>query len=50
LYAEERVKVLKRQLAEHGVDPRRLRLEFLAPDDGLAFASAMKAFMAEVSS
>jgi heterodisulfide reductase subunit A len=50
LHAEERVRALRRQLADHGIDPRRLRLEFMAPDDGLAFAAAMKDFKAEVSS
>ncbi|UCF62372.1 MAG: hydrogenase iron-sulfur subunit [Anaerolineaceae bacterium] len=44
LYAEERVTKLKKQLAEHGVDPRRLRLEFFTADDGLAFANLMKIF------
>ncbi len=49
LYAEERVTALKKQLAEHGVDPRRLRLEFFTADNGLAFADSMKTFSNEMS-
>ncbi|HEY43055.1 MAG TPA: hydrogenase iron-sulfur subunit [Anaerolineae bacterium] len=49
LYAEERVTALKKQLAEHGVDPRRLRLEFFSADDGLTFANSMNAFRDEIS-
>jgi heterodisulfide reductase subunit A len=49
LYAEARVTALKKQLAEHGVDPRCLRLEFFSADDGLAFANSMNAFSNEMS-
>lgn len=48
LYAEERVTALKRQLAEHGVDPRRLRIEYFTADDGLAFANSMNTFSNEM--
>jgi len=44
LYAEERVKVLKQQLADYGLDPRRVRLEFLAGDDGEGFVETITAF------
>ena len=45
LYARERVEVLKKELAARGVDPRRLRLEFLSVDDGLKFARIVNDFM-----
>jgi len=48
LYARERVEVLKKELAARGVDPRRLRLEFLSVDDGLKFARIVNDFMEEV--
>jgi heterodisulfide reductase subunit A len=44
LYAEERVKVLKQQLADYGLDPRRVRLEFLAGDDGQGFVETITSF------
>ncbi len=44
LYAEERVKGLKQQLADYGLDPRRVRLEFLAGDDGAGFVETITAF------
>lgn len=44
LYADERVKVLKQQLADYGIDPRRVRLEFLAGDDGEGFVETITAF------
>ncbi len=49
LYAKERVEVLKKLLAEHGIDPRRLRLEFLAGDDGGQFAKTMTGFVKELA-
>jgi heterodisulfide reductase subunit A len=49
LYAKERVEVLKKQLAEHGVDPRRLRLEFFAGDEGFHFAQAITNFVEELT-
>jgi len=44
LYAEERVKVLKQQLADYGIDPRRVRLEFLSGDDGEGFVETIASF------
>ncbi len=44
LYAEERVKVLKQQLTDYGLDPRRVRLEFLAGDDGQGFVETITSF------
>jgi len=44
LYAEERVKVLKQQLADYGIDPRRVRVEFLAGDDGEGFVETITEF------
>jgi len=44
LYAEERVKVLKQQLADYGLDPRRVRLEFLAGDDSEGFVETINDF------
>jgi F420-non-reducing hydrogenase iron-sulfur subunit len=48
LYARERIGALKTELAAHGVDPRRLRLEFLTVDDGAKFARAAADFVAEL--
>ena len=44
LAARERVAALKEQLAEHGIDPNRLRLEYLHGDDGDQFALAVTSF------
>ena len=48
LYAEERVEKLKAELKTHGVDPHRLRLEFLTVDDGRRFARAITDFIEEI--
>lgn len=48
LYARERVEVLKKELAQHGVDPRRLHLEFLSVDEGEKFARSMGDFVTEI--
>ena len=48
LYARERIEKLKTELAAHGVNPRRLRLEFLTVDDGPKFAHAVTDFVAEL--
>jgi len=48
IYAQERVVKIKTELAAHGVDPRRLHLEFLTVDEGAKFAQAMKDFIEEV--
>ena len=44
LHAEERVKILKQQLADYGLDPRRVRLEFLVGDDGEGFVKTITSF------
>jgi len=48
LYAKERVEVLKNELRQHGIDPRRLHLEFLSVDEGEKFAQAMRDFVHEI--
>jgi heterodisulfide reductase subunit A len=50
LYAKERIEVLKKQLAERGVDPNRLHLEFLSGDDGDKFAQSIFDFIQTVKS
>ena len=49
LQARTRFAGLQRQLAEYGIDPRRLRLEFLTADDGKGLVSAIKNFARELS-
>ncbi len=44
LYAIERVERLKNQLADHGLDPRRLHLEFMSGDDYKKFIGAVTRF------
>ena len=44
LYARERVERLKNQLANHGVDPRRLHLEFMSGDEYKKFIGAVTRF------
>jgi heterodisulfide reductase subunit A len=44
LFAQERVEALKKQMAERGIDPRRLCLEFLPGDNGEKFVQAITAF------
>jgi len=44
LRAYERVKLLKQQLAENGIDPRRLHLAFLPGDDGPGFVREVNEF------
>jgi heterodisulfide reductase subunit A len=48
LYAGERIAKLKSELAAHGVNPGRLRLEFLTVDDGARFARAATDFVTEL--
>jgi heterodisulfide reductase subunit A len=48
LHASERVDVLRKQLIDHGLDPRRLRLEFLAGDDSERFAETITDFVTEI--
>ena len=45
LYAQERVEVLKKSLHQHGMDPRRLHLEFMSVDDGARFARSLRNFV-----
>jgi heterodisulfide reductase subunit A len=49
LYAQERVEKLKIELKAHGVDPSRLRLEFLTVDDGKKFAETISDFVEELN-
>jgi len=44
LYAKERVEILQQELVQHGVDPKRLRLVYLAVNDGARFAQAVTDF------
>jgi heterodisulfide reductase subunit A len=48
LFAKERMEALQKTLAEHGIDPRRLRLEFLSVDDGKRFAKLVNDFEREL--
>jgi heterodisulfide reductase subunit A2 len=48
LFAEERVEALKKELAEHNFDPRRLHLEFFSVDDGKKFAASLTDFVNQV--
>ena len=45
LYAEERVHVLKQGLAQHGIDPSRLHLEFLTLEDDLKLSISLNKFI-----
>lgn len=49
LLAEERIYLLKMQLAEHGVDPGHLHIEFVRGDDGAGFANAISGFSAQIA-
>lgn len=44
LYARERVEVLQKELAQHGINPRRLRLEFFKIQEGEKFAHIIEEF------
>ena len=48
LQARERTLALKQQLREHGINPERLRLEFLSAYDGTGFLQAIDRFMNEI--
>lgn len=48
-YAEERVAALKGMLAEGGFDVRRLRLEWITPDDPEAFVELLSDFAAFIA-
>jgi len=43
-YAQERINALRGMLAESGFDPRRLRLEWIIPDDPHDFVGKLKSF------
>jgi heterodisulfide reductase subunit A len=43
-YARQRIDTLRDMLAENGFDPRRLRLEWIAPDDARDFAGKIADF------
>jgi F420-non-reducing hydrogenase iron-sulfur subunit len=44
LHAQERFDTLRRLLAESGFDPRRVRLEWITPDDPHDFVTKITAF------
>jgi heterodisulfide reductase subunit A len=48
LYAQERVEKLKKELAAHSIDPRRLRLEFLTLENGEKFAQTVEDFVTDI--
>lgn len=48
LYARERVEVLHEELAQHGIDPRRLRLEFYGVQDGEKIAADLADFQRQI--
>ena len=50
LYAGERVEILHQELAQHGIDPRRLRVEFFNVQDGEKLAGVLKDFKHQVES
>ena len=45
LFAQERVEKLKKELAAHGIDPRRLHLEFMTVENGAKLAHALDDFV-----
>jgi heterodisulfide reductase subunit A len=47
--ARQRVEGLRKQLAEHGIDPLRIRLEFLAGDDAPGLANALRQFASQLA-
>jgi len=50
LYARERVEKLKKELSAHGINPRRLRLEFMTLENGEKFAQAVTDFVTDIQS
>jgi heterodisulfide reductase subunit A len=48
LYAAERFEKLKTELKAHGINPRRLHLEYLTVDDGKKFAETVTKFEKEI--
>ena len=49
MYAEERVNVLKQGLAQHGIDPERLHLEFITLDDDQKLIHSLEKFVTDIS-
>lgn len=49
LYAQERVAVLQKAMADRGVDPSRLQLAFFTVDDGEQFSEAVTEFAEELA-
>jgi heterodisulfide reductase subunit A len=49
MYAEERVNVLKKGLAQHGINPNRLHLEFVTLDDDQKLAQSLEKFIGDIS-
>ena len=47
-YAEKKIEMAKRLLKEAGVEPERLRLEWVSASEGERFAGVMKEFTAEI--
>jgi heterodisulfide reductase subunit A2 len=48
LYAGERVEILKMGLEQHGIDPRRLHLEFMTLDDTQKLTDSLQKFLKEI--
>jgi heterodisulfide reductase subunit A len=48
LFAQERVAVLQKALADRGIDPNRLRLAFFNVDDGAQFSESVNTFAEEL--
>jgi heterodisulfide reductase subunit A2 len=48
LYASERVEILKKGLAGHGIHPNRLHLEFLTVDDTHKLAQSLQKFLMDI--
>jgi heterodisulfide reductase subunit A2 len=49
MYAEERVNVLKQGLAQHGINPKRLHLEFITLDDDQKLTHSLEKFVKDIS-
>jgi heterodisulfide reductase subunit A2 len=49
MYAEERVNALKQGLAQHGINPNRLHLEFITLDDDRKLAQSLERFITDIS-
>jgi F420-non-reducing hydrogenase iron-sulfur subunit len=48
LYAGERVEILKKGLAGHGIHPNRLHLEFMTVDDTHKLAQSLQKFLKDI--